>query len=168
MRKMFLVSFLFVFVVDNQIIAQKVQNKLYDKVLKNLLSHSVKEIAVSSISDESEYIFVDAREKKEYDVSHIKNAIWCGYSDFNINRVPAELKDKKIIVYCSVGYRSEKIAEKLVQAGYKNVFNLYGGIFEWKNQGRKVYDKDGNETERVHAYSRTWGIWLSNGKKVYD
>jgi len=33
-------------------------------------------------------------------------------------------------VYCSLGIRSEVIAKKLKKAGYTNVFNLYGGIFE--------------------------------------
>ncbi len=52
-------------------------------------------------------------------------------------------EESKVVVYCSVGYRSEKIAEKLKAAGYKNVFNLYGGIFEWENQNLPVYDSNG-------------------------
>lgn len=148
--------------------AQTVQSKSYGKMLKHLLSHSVKEVSVSDIADESQYVFVDAREKKEYNVSHIKDAVWCGYDDFALSRLKESSKNKKIIVYCSVGYRSEKITEKLIQAGYKDVSNLYGGIFEWKNQGRKVYDNLEKETEKVHAYNHTWGIWLTRGEKVYD
>ncbi|MEL6718853.1 MAG: rhodanese-like domain-containing protein, partial [Bacteroidota bacterium] len=68
--------------------------------------------------------------------------------------------------YCSVGYRSEKISEQLLEAGFKDVSNLYGGIFEWKNQDHEVVDEKG-ATEKVHAYDRVWGFWLKEGKKVY-
>ena len=54
-----------------------------------------------------------------------------------------------------------------MQAGYSNVKNLYGGIFEWKNEGHPVYDSEGKETEKVHAFSKHWGKLLKEGKKVY-
>ena len=75
-------------------------------------------------------------------------------------------KNKTIVVYCSIGYRSEKIAEKLRRKGY-TVFNLYGGIFDWKNKGNTVVDSLGNTTEKVHAYNEAWSKWLFNGQKVY-
>ena len=71
-------------------------------------------------------------------------------------------------MYCSVGYRSEKISEKLEKLGYTNIYNLYGGIFEWKNVGKKVYDNKGQVTEKVHAYDNVWGRWLQNGEKCFD
>ncbi len=148
--------------------AQKVQSNSYSKMLKHLLSHTVKEISVSDIADEAQYVFIDAREKNEFAVSHIKNAVWCGYDDFDISRLKEISKDKKIITYCSVGYRSEKIAEKLIQAGYKDVSNLYGGIFEWKNESNPIYDNNGYATEKIHAFNYIYGIWLTNGVKVYD
>ena len=55
--------------------------------------------------------FFDAREPREYDVSHIENALLVGYNHFDINTVKNIPKDKKIIVYCSMGYRSEKITK---------------------------------------------------------
>jgi len=47
-------------------------------------------------------------------------------------------KQDPLAVYCSVGYRSERIAEKLPQQRYTNVVNVYGGVFEWVNTGRPV------------------------------
>ena len=76
-------------------------------------------------------------------------------------------KDATIIVYCSVGYRSEKITKKLNKMGYKNVSNLYGGIFEWVNQGHKVYDDKNNNTLKVHTYNKRWSKWLRRGVKIY-
>ena len=70
-------------------------------------------------------------------------------------------------MYCSLGVRSEDIAEKLKEAGYTNVLNLYGGIFEWKNNNNKVFDAYEKETEDVHTCTQEWSKWLIKGTKVY-
>jgi rhodanese-related sulfurtransferase len=170
---MYLVLFLLLiaslFVAIKNINAQThVENKSFDLMLSTLLSHSAKEVGVAEVSNDTLSVFLDSREKKEFEVSHIKNAIWVGYEDFDTARLKNIAKDEKIIVYCSVGYRSEKIAERLLASGYTNVVNLYGGIFEWVNQDKPVVDQTGNETEFVHAYSKKWGIWLNEGVKVYE
>lgn len=145
----------------------QVKSASYRVMLKNLLSHSVPEIQVQEATrDSANILFLDAREPKEFAVSRIQNAVAVGYDNFDLKKLPEIQKDRRIVIYCSVGYRSEKIAEKLLAAGYKNVSNLYGGIFEWVNQGHPVFNDKG-QTREVHAYSRTWGIWLKKGKKVY-
>lgn len=73
-------------------------------------------------------------------------------------------KDAKIVLYCSVGYRSEKIGEKLQKMGYTDVNNLFGSLFEWVNRGYKVVDKDGNETQKVHTYNKDWSQWVDETK----
>jgi len=137
-------------------------------MLATMLSHNVKEVGPKEVDRDSTAVFLDSREKTEYNVSHLKNAVWVGYDDFDLNRVKNIAKDKKVIVYCSVGYRSEKITEKLNKAGFKNVSNMVGGIFEWKNQNNAVVDNTGAETQKVHAYNKTWGMWLNKGEKVYN
>lgn len=144
-----------------------VSNKSYDVMLSSLLSHTVNEVGVNDIVTES-YIMLDARERNEYEVSHIPGAIWVGYEDFDPGRLDELDKDAPLVVYCSVGYRSEKIAEALTEKGFSNVSNLYGGIFEWVNAGHQVVDMQDAETSKVHAYSKSWGVWLKKGKKVYD
>ena len=52
------------------------------------------------------------------------------------------------------------------KAGFKKVYNLYGGIFHWVNEGRTVF-ANGKPTLRVHAYSKPWSVWLTKGEKVY-
>ncbi|MBU2047030.1 MAG: rhodanese-like domain-containing protein, partial [Bacteroidetes bacterium] len=64
-------------------------------------------------------------------------------------------------------YRSEKIAEKLIHDGYKNVFNLYGGIFEWGNEGNPIYKDNGIQTTEIHTYNKKWAKWVERGTKVY-
>ena len=71
-------------------------------------------------------------------------------------------RDKKIVVYCSIGYRSEKIATRMIQAGFRNVSNLYGSIFEWANAGYEFRDLNGKPTKNVHTYNRKWSKWVTN------
>ncbi|MEZ4984799.1 MAG: rhodanese-like domain-containing protein [Saprospiraceae bacterium] len=66
-------------------------------------------------------LFLDARERKEFEVSHLPGAHFIGYDDFDLSRVEKLDKGREVIVYCSVGYRSEKITEKLLAAGFTNV-----------------------------------------------
>lgn len=145
----------------------QVKSGAFRLMLKGLLSHSVPETGVQqALKETGNVIFVDAREPKEYDVSHLKGAILVGYDQFDPKNLLDLPRTQPIIVYCSVGYRSEKVAEKLQKLGFSQVSNLYGGIFEWINQGLPVYDEKG-ATEKVHAYNHTWAIWLKRGKKVF-
>ena len=114
-------------------------------------------------------IIFDTREQKEFNVSHLKNAFCIGYDKFNSKIVKEKYKNfnDTIIVYCSVGIRSETIGNKLKKLGYKNVFNLYGGIFEWKNKDEEVIDNNQIPTEDIHAFSKEWSKYLIKGKKIY-
>ncbi len=145
----------------------QVQSGAYRTLLRTLLRHSVPEIGVAeAAANADQYLFVDAREKREYEVSHLPHARWVGYETFSLSHLQGVSKQTPIVVYCSVGYRSEKVAEQLIAAGFTKVWNLYGGIFEWVNQGHIVVNAQG-PTEAVHAYDRKWGIWLKKGQKVY-
>jgi len=139
-----------------------------------LKKHNTKSIPYISVQElampKTEAIILDAREPKEYETSHIKNAIHIGYNNFNVETVSRIIKnkDEQIVVYCSLGIRSENIAKKLKKAGYNNVYNLYGGIFEWKNKDFNVYNSEGTETENIHVFSKKWNQWLTKGVKVYE
>lgn len=144
------------------------QKKL-DKLLNKFNKNNVPYISVDSLAT-TNAILLDARETKEYKVSHLKNAICVGYDNFDINKTLKNLpedKNTKIVVYCSLGIRSEIVAHQLIKKGYTNVFNLYGGIFEWKNNNFEVIDTLGNNTEKVHTFNKDWSKWLKKGKKVY-
>ena len=104
---------------------------------------------------------LDAREKREYEVCHIPKAKFIGFDNFNKKTVSSIPKSDSVFIYCSIGYRSEKIGEKLQQMGYVNVFNLYGGIFNWVNSGYTVVDKNNKQTEFVHGYNKEWSKLLN-------
>ncbi|WP_417199963.1 rhodanese-like domain-containing protein [Bizionia sp.] len=133
---------------------------------KNIPYISVQELAMPKTN----YKILDAREPNEYQVSHLNNAIFVGYKDFKIETVLNEIPNKKdtIVVYCSLGIRSEAISKKLKDEGYISVYNLYGGIFEWKNNDFPVYNRNNIETDSVHAFSKMWGKWLMKGEKAFN
>lgn len=146
------------------------QKKL-SKLLKQENTESIPYIYVDALAKKDNgFILLDSREKHEYKTSHLKDAIYTGYDFFNLDSIKKQLpnKDAEIIVYCSLGIRSEDIAEKLQKAGYHNVKNLYGGIFEWKNNDLPVYNAAEKETDSVHTFSKTWSKWLKKGVKVYE
>ena len=149
-------------------LAQRTNSKAFGVMVDALIKESVPVVTCSELKKMPDAVLLDAREKREFAVSHLPNARWIGYDNFDISRVVNVPRAAPVVVYCSVGYRSEKVGEKLKAAGFTNVKNLYGSLFEWVNQGNPVVDSTGKPTNRVHAYSRTWGIWLKRGEKVYE
>ena len=146
------------------------EDEFFDKTLSTMLNFSVPIIGVKELSEhQTEYVLLDAREPKEYEVSHIKNAKNIGYDHFLLENLQNMDKKTPIVVYCSVGYRSEKIGEKLQSGGFTNVKNLYGSIFEWVNQGFPVVGNDNKPILKVHTYNSLWGHWVNkkNIEKVH-
>lgn len=148
----------------------KCDSKAFDKTLESLLSFTIPTIGCKELNDtRRKHYVLDARERHEFDVSHLSGARHVGYDDFKYDDVQDIPKNASIVVYCSVGYRSEKIGEKLKLAGFTNVKNLYGSIFEWVNQGYKVVNNFEQPVLKVHSYNATWGQWISNKniEKIY-
>lgn len=118
--------------------------------------------------EDPELVLLDIRSPEEFEVSHITGAQLIDYDRFKPEDVAHLSRNSKVVVYCSVGYRSERIGEKMQELGFQEVYNLYGGIFNWKNQGNAVINSRGQPTDSVHTYNKNWGQWLERGIKVYD
>lgn len=129
--------------------------KMADKTVPIIKSTQVTKLQAKG----KEIVFLDSRELSEYEVSHIKGAKHIGYDDFDMNSVKGIDKNATIIVYCSVGYRSGKIGKQLREAGFTSVFNLWGGLFDWANNGNPVYANN-KEVTLIHPYNNNWGKWL--------
>lgn len=143
------------------------KNDSLEEAVKNLYKNTVPLASKTNAEDWKNARILDSREPEEYEVSHLPKAKFVGYDDFDLSSVSNISKEDTIIIYCSIGYRSERVGEKLQKAGYKHVFNLYGGIFNWKNNDGVVVDSKNDTTNRVHAYNKVWGLYLRKGEKVY-
>lgn len=138
----------------------------YRTLLKGLYDSDFPVIYANQKEEISKAVLLDTREKAEFDVSHLAGGRWVGYDTFQISSVSDIPKNQPIIVYCTVGARSQEIGKKLKEDGFTQVYNLYGGIIHWVNESNPVF-KEEKETEKIHTYSRMWGIWLKKGEGVF-
>ena len=135
----------------------------FSNMVDSYLDYSVPVISVNDFKEiKDNVIILDAREEQEFLVGHIEGAQRIGYDKPNLELLKSLNKRKTVVVYCSIGYRSEKIGEILQKEGFRNVLNLYGSIFEWVNQGNTIVDKEGKTTTRIHTYNKKWGKWMMN------
>lgn len=112
-------------------------------------------------------VLLDVRKEAEYRVSHLRGArrIDPDAEDFSVLEDLDETTP--IVTYCSVGYRSAALAERLEEAGFTNVVNLEGSIFAWANEGRPVYRGD-RRVRAVHPYDSVWGRLLNEELRAYE
>ncbi len=78
-------------------------------------------------------ILLDVRTPQEVADGYIKNAVFADYYTDDFNVVIEKLdKEKPVYVYCRSGSRSSRAAKVLAQKGFAKIYNLDGGILEWK------------------------------------
>jgi rhodanese-related sulfurtransferase len=140
----------------------------FDKMAKNMAGKKApfitQEALKKILASNNPVVILDSREQKEYDVSHLPNAIWVGYDQVNWKKIESLNKNSTIVIYCSVGYRSGKLTEELLKKGFKNTKNLYGGLFNWVNNGSAVETSNHKKTTNVHGYDEKWSQWLNPTK----
>lgn len=87
--------------------------------------------------DHGDVFILDVRTQEEYDTGHIKNStlIPVQVLDKRLDELP---RDKKILVYCMSGIRSAQASGILVNNGFKEIYNMKGGIMGWTNAGYDV------------------------------
>ena len=89
-----------------------------------------------SIVKSKNSVVLDVRTPEEYDEGFIANAINLNIYDsqFFIDEINKLNKKDFIHVYCRSGSRSFQACEIMKQFGFENVYNLEGGIIEWKGK----------------------------------
>ena len=82
---------------------------------------------------------VDVRTPEEHDEGYIANSQNIDYKSPTFDEDIKKLdKTKPVILYCKTGKRSAKCAKKLKEAGFEQIYELEGGITEWKYKGLEV------------------------------
>lgn len=122
---------------------------------------SVAELAARLDAGE-EPLLLDVRAQGEFDVSHLAGARRAETLEAAQALLEGEPRQREVIVYCSIGYRSGHLADDLRRAGWTNVRNLEGSIFEWANTGHPVWRGD-ERASVVHPYDAHWGRLLQRG-----
>jgi len=90
----------------------------------------------NKLLEEDDVVVIDTRNKYEVEIGSFKNAINPETNSFRefpeyADKHLADLKDKKIAMYCTGGIRCEKSTAYLKQQGFKDVYHLKGGILKY-------------------------------------
>ena len=160
------------------IISEKIAKK-FSKV-----NHiSLEEWQKISEEDRKNWLIFDVRGNEEYEKSHIAGAILISpetditqFQDFiDKHYLASNSTPENILFYCSIGYRSSQFIDRLLLSDkLKNQFylyNLWGGLFNWANNGKPVYRRDednklillesNNPSKVIHPYNWFWGRLLN-------
>jgi rhodanese-related sulfurtransferase len=113
-------------------------------------------------SGRSQPLLLDARTAPEYEVSHLAGARRIDPIRPLLRHMEAFARDTPVVVYCSIGYRSARVARWLGRQGFTNVRHLDGSLFAWANEGRPMV-ADGRAAREVHPYNDFWGRLLKPG-----
>lgn len=109
---------------------------------------------------------LDVREADEYAVSHLPGAIRID-PDAPAAAVLMRIDPTRpIVAYCSVGYRSSLVVQRLRAAGFTQAANLEGSIFAWANEGRPL-ESDGRTVGVVHPYDTTFARLLDRAHRAW-
>ncbi len=108
--------------------------------------------AAMQLLQEGRALFIDVREEREQRVSMLPGAV----TERQLTKEPAAYAGRTLIGYCTISYRSGKLAARLRKEGIP-MLNLRGGLLAWVHAGGKVYDANG-ETRRIHVYGRKWNL----------
>ena len=112
-------------------------------------------------------VVLDVRTANEYEVSHLRGAIRVD-PDGDLPQFLRGLDhDAPVVAYCSVGYRSSRLVERLKNEGFTHAQNLEGSIFEWANKGYPV-ERDGKPVREVHPFDPKWGKLLDPSLRAYQ
>ena len=122
--------------VRHKIVADGLNDQTFDVTDKG--THvNAKEF--NALAEKPETIIVDMRNHYESEVGHFKNAICPDVDTFReelkaVEDLLHEQKDKNLLMYCTGGIRCEKASAWFKHRGFKNVFQLDGGIIEYARQ----------------------------------
>lgn len=106
-------------------------------------------------------LLFDVRTAEEWNVSHLPGARRVEPKASIESVTEGISKETAIVTYCAVGYRSAEMATRLRAAGFTNVRNLEGSIFQWANEHRPLVRGE-QPVNIVHPYNALWGRLLAD------
>jgi len=108
-----------------------------------------------------DFVLVDVRTERERRVSMLPGAIPA--SEFE--RRLAELGNRTVVAYCTIGARSSSYARRMGRRGV-DVLNLEGSVLAWTHAGGPLVH-DGAPTRRLHVYGRRWNLAADGYETVW-
>jgi len=96
----------------------------------------------NTLADDPDTVIVDMRNHYESEVGRFKNAVCPDVDTFReelnvVEELMREQKDKNLLMYCTGGIRCEKASAWMKHQGFKNVYQLEGGIIKYAQDVRE-------------------------------
>lgn len=99
------------------------------------------EEAHRALASDMEYQLIDVRTVDEFKEGHLPGAVNICVTDDNFEKQLIHLdKNKPVYLYCRSGKRSARAAEILTQKGFKEIYDVKGGIQKWQEEGFEIQD----------------------------
>lgn len=122
--------------VRHKIVADGLNDDTFD-VTKKGVHVDAKEF--NEIASQDDTVIIDMRNHYESEVGHFENAICPDVETFReslpiIENMLSDKKEQPLLMYCTGGIRCEKASAYFKHKGFKNVFQLNGGIIEYTRQ----------------------------------
>jgi UPF0176 protein len=122
--------------VKNKIVADGIQDKTFD--VTKIGTH-LKAEEYNDLLNSKDVVVVDMRNHYESEVGHFENAILPDVDTFReqlpyVANLLEDKKDQAIVMYCTGGIRCEKASAYMMHKGFKEVYQLEGGIIEYARQ----------------------------------
>ena len=126
--------------VRDKIVADGLNDDTFDVTNKGIHVDAIK---FNELIDDENTILVDMRNHYETEIGHFKNAITPDVDTFrdSLPLIEEDLSphkdDKNLVMYCTGGIRCEKASAYFKHKGFKNVFQLEGGIINYTKQAEQ-------------------------------
>ena len=123
--------------VRHKIVADGLNDETFDVTNKGIHVNAER---FNELIEDPDTVLVDMRNHYESEIGHFKNAITPDVDTFrdSLDIIEEDLadhkEDKKLVMYCTGGIRCEKASAYYKHKGFKNVFQLEGGIIEYTRQ----------------------------------
>lgn len=118
--------------------------------------------------DKKEAVLVDVREAAEYQSKAIPDAKNVPAGDITLEKVvSAETQNKKLVIHCQSGRRSQAACQKLLsENGDIEIYNLDGGIVSWEAAGLPTYSQGKNTLPLDRQVQVTIGVLVLIGLAI--
>ncbi len=111
----------------------------------------------TKLIDDNSSIIIDVRTPEEFSKGHLRNALNINWFDENFeSQVEILSRERPVFIYCLSGGRSAKALDKISEMGFKNSYELNGGILEWRknNYPESIIKVDYEKSLSVNEFSK--------------
>jgi rhodanese-related sulfurtransferase len=105
------------------------------QVIKNI-SPQEAHVLIEKNKNDPNLVILDVRTSEEFSEGHIENAVNLDfYSDDFREELDKLDKNKTYVTHCRSGNRSAKALNLMEELGFKEAYNITGGIVQWESEG---------------------------------